>query len=129
MQALEQRLAANEAAQARAQAAAAAAVAPQPPATAPGSGQGASPAAASNPNALLGSFGPTGYTLQSADGANVIHFRGNVSVDGRFFSDAYTPITADTWLVRRLRPTLEGTLDSNIDFRIMPDFAQGKTIL
>ncbi|HXN09906.1 MAG TPA: porin [Steroidobacteraceae bacterium] len=110
MQALEQRLAADEAAQARTQASAA--VAPAP-----------------DPNALQGSFGPSGFTLQSADGANVIHFRGNVSLDGRFFSDSSTPITADTWLVRRLRPTLEGTLDRNIDFRIMPDFAQGKTVL
>jgi phosphate-selective porin OprO/OprP len=125
MQALEQRLAADEAAQARAQASP---PAPAPSATAAAAPPGAS-AAATDPNTLLGSFGSNGYTLQSADGTNVIHFRGNVSVDGRFFSDSYTPVTADTWLVRRLRPTLEGTLDGNIDFRIMPDFAQGKTIL
>jgi hypothetical protein len=82
-----------------------------------------------NPNAPIGSFGRNGYTLQSADGANAIHLRGNVSVDGRYHSDSYTPITDDTWLIRRLRPTLEGTPASNFDFRIMPDFAQGKTIL
>lgn len=82
-----------------------------------------------NPDALQGTFGTDGYTLQSPDGANAIHFRGNVSVDGRWFSDAYTPTTADTWLIRRLRPTLEGTIASHFDFRIMPDFAQGKTIL
>lgn len=82
-----------------------------------------------NPSALQGSFGTDGYTFQSTDGANVIHFRGNVSVDGRWFSDAYTPTTADTWLIRRLRPTLEGTIADSLDFRIMPDFAQGKTIL
>ena len=126
MQALEQRLAADEAAQANAQAAAA--VPPAATATAAVRPPVAS-AAATDPNALLGSFGANGYTLQSADGNNVIHFRGNVSVDGRFFSDSYTPVTADTWLVRRLRPTLEGTLDGIIDFRIMPDFAQGKTLL
>jgi phosphate-selective porin OprO/OprP len=130
MQVLEQRLAADEAAESRAQASqavsrAAAAAAAAVPTSAP-------PAAATpavDPNALRGSFGPSGFTLQSADGANVIHLRGNVSLDGRFFSDSSTPVTADTWLVRRLRPTLEGTLDHIIDFRIMPDFAQGKTIL
>lgn len=140
MQALEERLAADEAAQARQQASAQSsppasaqagttAAAAAAPAGAARTTSGASPAAAADPNALSGSFGATGYTLRSADGANVIHFRGNVSLDGRFFSDSYTPITADTFLVRRLRPTLEGTLDNNIDFRIMPDFAQGKTIL
>ena len=81
------------------------------------------------PGALIGSFGRDGYTLQSADGADAIHFRGNLSVDGRYFSDAYTPATADTWLVRKLRPTLEGTLDGRYDFRFMPDFGQGKAIL
>jgi phosphate-selective porin OprO/OprP len=118
MQALEQRLAADEAAEANAQAKAAAAAAQTPP-----------PAAPTDANALLGNFGSNGYTLQSADGQNVIHFRGNVSVDDRYFSDSYTPVTADTWLIRRLRPTLEGTLDGIVDFRVMPDFAQGKTIL
>ena len=123
---LEERLAADEAAQAAAARAAAARAAAQSAATA---GSGAPPANPTNPNALVGSFGANGYTLQSADGANSIHFRGNVSTDGRYYSDANTPTTADTWLIRRLRPTLEGTLASNFDFRIMPDFAQGKTIL
>lgn len=107
--ALEQRLAADEAAQA--------------------SAAGATDVASANANALLGTFGPSGYTLQSADGVNAIHFRGNLSVDGRYYSDAYTPATDDTWLVRKLRPTLEGTVEDIYDFRFMPDFGQGKTIL
>lgn len=91
----------------------------------------AAPAGAStaDPHAIQASFGPTGFTLQSADGANAIHFRGNLSLDGRFYSDAYSPTSADTWLIRRLRPTLEGTLARYFDFRLMPDFAQGKTLL
>lgn len=131
MQDLERRLAADEAALANAQAASAQASAQANAQSAAGaaSGQAARAATATDPNALLGSFGAAGYTLQSADGLNVIHFRGNVSVDDRYFSDSYTPVTADTWLIRRLRPTLEGTLAGTIDFRIMPDFAQGKTIL
>jgi phosphate-selective porin OprO/OprP len=79
--------------------------------------------------ALTSSFGPSGFTLRSADGANVIHLRGNVSVDGRFFTDGKTRTAADTWLVRKLRPTLEGTLGGRYDFRFMPDFGQGKAIL
>lgn len=41
----------------------------------------------------------------AADGENVIHFRGNVSVDGRNHGDATTPETEDTRLIRRLRAT------------------------
>ncbi|HEX4051753.1 MAG TPA: porin [Steroidobacteraceae bacterium] len=78
---------------------------------------------------LAGRFDNTGFTLSSDDGANQIHFRGNISVDGRYYSDAYSPQSDDTWLVRKLRPTLEGTLENRYDFRIMPDFAQGKAIL
>jgi phosphate-selective porin OprO and OprP len=120
IKALEDRLATVEAAQATTQAAQAAANAPSP---------GAVAANSNSSGGLQSSFGPQGYTLQSADGANSIHFRGNVSLDGRFYSDAYTPDTDDTWLIRRLRPTLEGTIDNYFDYRIMPDFAQGKAIL
>ena len=125
IRALEQRLAADEAARAAATASAPNASAPPnpPPALSP---QYAAPAGAS---ALAANFGSSGFALQSADGANVIRFRGNVSVDGRYYSDAYTTQSSDTWLVRKLRPTLEGTLWDYFDFRLMPDFGQGKTIL
>jgi phosphate-selective porin OprO/OprP len=105
IQALEQRLAADEAAHA------------------------AAAKTASNPNTLIGNFGAQGFTLQTVDGANQIHFRGNLSVDDRNFSDSSTPTTADSWLIRKLRPTLEGTLDNIYDFRFMPDFGLGKAII
>jgi phosphate-selective porin OprO/OprP len=101
---------------------AASAPAAQGSAVAPGA-----PPVSSTP--VITSFGSDGFTLKSADGANVLRLRGNVSVDGRYFTDSYTPPTADTWLVRRLRPTLEGTIDGRYDFRIMPDFAMGKSIV
>lgn len=82
-----------------------------------------------DPSGLRGRFGADGYALESGDGANAIHFRGNVSFDGRYYADSNTPATADTWLIRRLRPTLEGKLGDYFDFRFMPDFAQGRTVL
>ncbi len=112
IQALEERLAGGEAARASAAKVAA-----------------ADPAHPPDRSGLHGSFGPDGYTLQSADGANVIHFRGNVSFDGRYYGDSHSAATADTWLIRRLRPTLEGKLADHFDFRFMPDFAQGRTII
>ncbi|HEY4340566.1 MAG TPA: porin [Steroidobacteraceae bacterium] len=72
---------------------------------------------------------PAGYSISSADGANVVRLRGNVAFDGRWYSDGTTPDSQDTWLFRKVRPYLEGTLDNIYDFRLMPDFAGGKSIL
>ena len=73
--------------------------------------------------------GPTGFSFQSADGSNVIRFRGNLAVDGRWFMDHSTPESDDTFLFRKVRPYIEGTIDNDYDFRFMPDFAGGKTII
>ena len=70
-----------------------------------------------------------GFRIQSADGANVVRLRGVLHFDGRYFPDDVTPETADTWLLRRVRPTLEGTLNGIYDFRFTPDFGGGRTIV
>jgi phosphate-selective porin OprO and OprP len=74
---------------------------------------------------------PRGFSLQSADGQNTIKLRGTVHVDGRFFESddpSSTPLT-DTWQVTRLRPIIEGTVGGIYDFKFMPDFGQGKTVI
>jgi phosphate-selective porin OprO and OprP len=73
--------------------------------------------------------GPTGFSFASADNANVISFRGNLAVDGRWFMDHEDPESDDTFLFRKVRPYIEGTIDNDYDFRFMPDFAGGKTII
>lgn len=73
--------------------------------------------------------GPKGFSFQSADGANVVKLRGTLHFDGRRYFDDITPATADTWTFRRIRPTLEGTLNGIYDFRFTPDFAGGRTII
>ena len=70
-----------------------------------------------------------GFRIQSADAANVLRVRGVLHFDGRYFSDDITPATADTWIFRRVRPTLEGTLNGIYDFRFTPDFAGGRTFI
>src|SRR5688500_17039801 len=70
-----------------------------------------------------------GFRIQSADAANVLRVRGVLHFDGRRFADDITPGTADTWIFRRVRPTLEGTLNNIYDFRFTPDFAGGRTII
>src|SRR5688572_16330340 len=67
-----------------------------------------------------------GFRIQSADGANIARLRGVLHFDGRYFPDDATPATADTWILRRVRPTLEGTFNNIYDFRFTPDFAGGR---
>jgi len=73
--------------------------------------------------------GPTGFSFASEDSANVLRFRGNLAIDGRWFLDKSTPESADTFLFRKVRPYFEGTIDNDYDFRFMPDFGGGKTII
>ncbi|MGH8220536.1 MAG: OprO/OprP family phosphate-selective porin [Steroidobacteraceae bacterium] len=79
--------------------------------------------------ASVGSVNPNRFSIESTDGLNVLRFGGLIQADGRYFADDATPASANTWLLRRVRPILEGTLDGIFDFRIMPDFGGGKTIL
>lgn len=85
-----------------------------------------------------------GFGLQSADGQNVIKLRGLLQTDYRRFGSganevrnrtdarggSLNPVTGfhdanDTWLARRLRPTIEGTVLGKYDFRITSEFAGG----
>ncbi|HET9693101.1 MAG TPA: porin [Steroidobacteraceae bacterium] len=72
---------------------------------------------------------PKGFSLESPDKQNVVKLRGTLHFDGRHFQDDTTVDTADTWLLRRVRPTLEGTLGGIYDFRFTPDFAGGRSII
>ena len=69
------------------------------------------------------------FSFGTPDGANVVKLRGTLHFDYRRYTDDITPETADTFIFRRIRPTLEGTIASIYDFRFMPDFAGGKTII
>jgi phosphate-selective porin OprO and OprP len=85
-------------------------------------------AAASQDPAVEATAGKDGFSLRSADGDFLVKIRGYVQLDGRYFQDDPRP-SSDTFLVRRARPILEGTLYGRFDFRIMPDFGGGQTVL
>lgn len=71
---------------------------------------------------------PGGFQLRSADTNFVIKLRGYAQADARFFPDDNAGGTVnDQFLMRRVRPILEGTLYEKYDFRIMTDFASGIT--
>ena len=66
-----------------------------------------------------------GFNLKSKDNAFQLKLRGQVQVDSRYFAGDDTPGGANTFLLRRVRPTLEGTVFKYFDFRLMPDFGNG----
>lgn len=74
-------------------------------------------------------WGAKGLYIASADGSNVLRLGALVQTDGRYFADSTTSSTANTWLLRRARPILQGTIDDIYDFKLMPDFGGGKAIV
>jgi phosphate-selective porin OprO and OprP len=70
-----------------------------------------------------------GFFWESADGENKLRLRGYLQSD---FRGATTPTgrtNTDTFFLRRVRPIFEGTVQKYVDFRIMPDFGGGATVL
>jgi phosphate-selective porin OprO/OprP len=73
--------------------------------------------------------GREGFGMRSADGAFQLRLRGYIQSDGRFYASDTVARGVDTFLLRRVRPVLEGTLFKNVDFKLMPDFGGGTTTL
>jgi phosphate-selective porin OprO/OprP len=69
------------------------------------------------------------FQLASNNGENFLRLRGTLHADNRVYSGDSVPETADTFILRRVRPTLEGTFGGIYDFRFMPDFAGGRTAI
>jgi phosphate-selective porin OprO and OprP len=68
------------------------------------------------------SLGAGGFSVRSADTNFLFRIRGGLQADARFFIDD-TGAANDTFLLRRVRPSLEGTVWNKFDFRVVPDFA------
>jgi phosphate-selective porin OprO/OprP len=104
-----------------------------PPASASGAPAASASASASGaPAAQTASLvrtQPNRWTLQTSDGANSVRLRGVLHIDGRHFEGDGSPATSNTWLLRRVRPMIEGTFANYYDFRFTPDFGGGKTIV
>lgn len=63
-----------------------------------------------------------GLSIKSPDGVE-LKLRGLAQADARFFVDDARIVQNDTFLFRRIRPTLEGTWGSLVGFRLTPEFA------
>jgi len=70
-----------------------------------------------------------GFFLQSPGGDFKLKLRGYVQADGRYFADSDGDTGNSTFYLRRVRPIFEGTVYKYFDFKIMPDFGNGQTVL
>jgi phosphate-selective porin OprO and OprP len=69
------------------------------------------------------------FQIGSTDNSNFIRFRGTLFADNRAYGGDSAPETADTFLLRSVRPTFEGTFGNIYDFRFTPDFGSGRSII
>jgi phosphate-selective porin OprO and OprP len=69
----------------------------------------------------------SGFALHSSDGAWTLRIRGLVQLDARVFDGDSRQTGDNGWLLRRVRPTLEGTFGDRVAFRLMPDFGDGRS--
>lgn len=88
--------------------------------------EGAATAKASTP---VVKASPKGFSFASPDNQNQIKLRGTLHVDGRFFESDDPTGLRDTWQATRVRPIVEGTVGGIYDFKFMPDFGQGRTVI
>jgi phosphate-selective porin OprO and OprP len=75
------------------------------------------------------------FSLASTKGDSTIRFRALLNVDYHNFRNTLapngTPLAPGStgFLLRQVRPYIEGTVGGFVDYRVMPDFAGGKTVL
>ncbi len=69
------------------------------------------------------------FQIGNTDNSNFIRFRGTLHADSRVYGGDSVPETNDTFILRRVRPTIEGTFGGIYDFKFMPDFAGGRSVV
>ncbi len=84
------------------------------------------PAEKKNPPATAGA---EGFVIQSESGDYKLQVRGYLHFDGRFFSGDEGALAIDTFVLRRARPIVQGTVGKHFEFNITPDFGGGATVL
>lgn len=75
------------------------------------------------------SFSREGLLIADRDGFSSIKVHGYAQADGRLFVTDFQDQAHQTFLFRRVRPLVEGSLGRRVEFRFMPDFGEGKTVI
>jgi phosphate-selective porin OprO/OprP len=70
-----------------------------------------------------------GFTLQSETGDFVLKLTGYAQADGRVATGDDANLVTNAFLMRRVRPILQGTVAKYFDFYLNPDFGGGTTVL
>jgi phosphate-selective porin OprO/OprP len=70
-----------------------------------------------------------GIDIGTADGANDFQIGTLIELDGRFGLDDPLHEITDTFVMRRVRPIFQGRAAKYFEFRVMPDFGNGQTVL
>lgn len=70
-----------------------------------------------------------GFTLQSETGDYVLKIGGYAQADGRFALDDAASAVTNQFLLRRVRPIVQGTIARYFDFYVNPDFGGGTAVL
>jgi phosphate-selective porin OprO/OprP len=70
-----------------------------------------------------------GFSMALPDKSYVLKIHALMQADSRFFFDNQTLQANDTFLIRRFRPAVSGTLFSIADYRLLPEFAGTVQIL
>jgi len=86
-------------------------------------------AAAAAKKATVVTADDKGFSLAAADKSFQLRLGGLVQADARFFFGDDEKPQPDTFLLRRVRPTLQGTVGKNGEFRVTPEFAGSSTSL
>ena len=70
-----------------------------------------------------------GLDVATPDGADDFQLGALIELDGRFGLDDPLHEVNDTFVMRRVRPILQGRVARYFEFRVMPDFGNGQTVL
>ena len=70
-----------------------------------------------------------GFTIKSNDGNFLLKIGADLQVDNRTYFGTGSGSFVDTTLLRRVRPTISGTVYKYVDFFFRPDFGQGTTVI
>ena len=81
------------------------------------------------------SAGKDGFFIKSADNAYALRLGGIIQFDSRWYFDnapSSNPLVVpatDTFILRKVRPVMEGVFYDKIAFRLMTDWGNGQTVL
>jgi phosphate-selective porin OprO/OprP len=80
------------------------------------------------PPAFTGGY-KDGFVLQSETGDFKLKLTGYAQADGRFALSDKVDLVTNAFLVRRVRPVLQGTVAKYFELYLVPDFGSGATVL